>query len=299
MLRASFFWGLGYSWQRAAEADERLTVPRKPQVRVCGLPFATTTYEADHDGVLRALLPSRCVFATGAQTCSIFVDHYRLRKSGPCYPVAVIGCMRHPYGRYTLYPPGHFPYGRRPLVAYHPTGQLMVDPETGRPAWKQTLFAAALDAAKGEGWPTEQLWYRSADPRRRQTQGRALQFAGQLMGVHPELSETVRKAIATRLTVATMTLFDGARRWARRWKPRGAAILAVLIALPTEISLLDRLLAAGATSGLWRQPCRWDSRRMLWIKFCSPGSTDSEHSRAACCGNRGPPPTKVIDPAGS
>jgi hypothetical protein len=161
------------------------------------------------------------------------------------------------------------------------------------------LFAAALDAAKGEGWPAEQLWYRRPDPRRRQTQGRALQFAGQLMGVHSQLSETVREAIATRLTVATMTLIDGARSWARRWKLRGAAILAVLIALPTEISLLDRLLAAGATSGLWTQPCRWDSRRMLWIKFCSPDSRDSEQCSAACCGNRGPPPTKMTHPAGS
>ncbi len=59
------------------------------------LPFATTNYEADEDGTLHAVLPSRCVYATGEQTCAIFVDHYRKRKTGPCYPIAVVGaeCM--------------------------------------------------------------------------------------------------------------------------------------------------------------------------------------------------------------
>ena len=60
---------------------------RHSQSRARELPFATTTYRADHDGVLRALLPSRCVFATGTQTCCIFLDHYRSRKTGPGHPV--------------------------------------------------------------------------------------------------------------------------------------------------------------------------------------------------------------------
>ena len=51
------------------------------------LPLATTNYEADEDGTLHAVLPSRCVYATGEQTCAMFVDHYRKRKTGPCYPV--------------------------------------------------------------------------------------------------------------------------------------------------------------------------------------------------------------------
>ena len=56
------------------------------------LPLATTNYEADEGGTLHAVLPSRCVYATGEQTCAIFVDHYRKRKTGPCYPIAVVGC---------------------------------------------------------------------------------------------------------------------------------------------------------------------------------------------------------------
>ena len=59
------------------------------------LPLATTNYEANEDGTLHAVLPSRCVYATGEQTCAMFVDHYRKRKTGPCYPVAVVGCRVH------------------------------------------------------------------------------------------------------------------------------------------------------------------------------------------------------------
>ena len=62
------------------------------------LPLATTNYEADEDGTLHAVLPSRCVYATGEQTCAMFVDHYRKRKTGPCYPVAVVGCRVHGMG---------------------------------------------------------------------------------------------------------------------------------------------------------------------------------------------------------
>ena len=37
------------------------------------LPFATTNYEADEHGTLHAVLPSRCVYATGEQTFAMFV----------------------------------------------------------------------------------------------------------------------------------------------------------------------------------------------------------------------------------
>jgi hypothetical protein len=172
------------------------------------LPFVTTTYKAGNDGVLRPDLPSRCVFATGAQTCSIFVDHYRLRKTGPCFPLAVVGCTTHPQGRYTLYPPGHFPYGREPVAPYGPTGELLPAAETGRPLWQMTLFAAAVDAAKGEGWSGESPW---DDPRRRRTQGSRLQLTGRLLGVHPQLDEGDRERIATRLGAPTIRLLAGAR----------------------------------------------------------------------------------------
>jgi len=270
-------------------------VSLRPQTQA-RLPFATTTYKADKDGVLRPQLPSRCVFATGAQRCSIFVDYYRSRKTGPRFPLAVVGCSAHPQRRYTLYPPGHFPYGREPVAPYSPSGELLLDAVTGQPPWEATLFAAAVEAAKGQGWPSESLW---EDPRRRRTQGCRLQLAARLVGVHPQLDEGVRERIATRLAVATMMLLAGARTWASGWKMRGAAVLAVLRAIPIQASLLDRMLAAGAVSGLWamRHPQRWDADRGTWVIAPCPPSEGSEHPGAVAPQSRSPPPTSLPDAA--
>ena len=261
---------------------------RKSRTR---LPFATTTYRANKDGVLRPQLPSRCIYATGAQTCSIIVDHYRPRKTGPCFPLAVVGCSAHSQRRYTLYPPGHVPYGRVSVAPYSPSGELLVD-ASRQPPWDATLFAAALDAAKGEGWPSESLHDR---PRRRRTQGRRLERAGRLVGVHPQLQERAREQIATRLAVATMKLLRGAGGWAKSWKSRGAAVLAVLVAIPIQASLHYRMLAAGAAGGLWAQPRHWDADRGSWLTWpiapC-PASERSEQPVAAAPRARGPPPTK-------
>ncbi|MFH1609828.1 MAG: hypothetical protein ABID40_04280, partial [Candidatus Bipolaricaulota bacterium] len=71
----------------------------------------------DGEGRLRAVLPSRCIFADGAEACSVRVDHHRPRKTGPRFAVAVVGCSVHPHGRYTLYPPGLIPYGREPVAS--------------------------------------------------------------------------------------------------------------------------------------------------------------------------------------
>ena len=102
--------------------------------------FATTNYEADEDGTLHAVLPSRCVYATGKQTCAMFVDDYRKRKTGPCYSVAVVGCRVHRRRRYTLYPAGHYPYGRVAVVPYSAGGELLLEADSGGPPWQATLF---------------------------------------------------------------------------------------------------------------------------------------------------------------
>ena len=266
---------------------------RSVQLRAGHLPFATTAYEADTDGVLRPVLPSRCVFAAGAETCSIFVDHYRSRKTGPRFPLAVVGCSKHPQGRYTLYPPGHYPYGYEQLAPYSPSGQLLVEATTRQPAWQTTLFAAVMDAAEGECWPSESRWFQPYDPRRRRTQHRRLELAGRLMGVHPGLDDGARERIATRLGVATMILLDGAGSWTRNCKARGTAIMAVLLALPIRASLLDRMLAAGAESDLWAHPQRWDAARAAWVTPASSDSRQPEHRRATTGKGRSPPPTNL------
>lgn len=235
--------------------------------------------------MLRVVLPERCVFAAAAETCSLFVDHYRARKTGPGFPVAVVGCTRHPLGRYTLYPPGHIPYGRQALVPCSPSGPLLSDPATGQPVWEATLFAAAADAAEGQRWPAHSP---ADDVRRRRTQGCRLDLTGTLLGVHPELDSHTRERLATCLQVPTLRLRDAASQWVTSWKDRGAATLTVLRTLPIDGTLLDRLLAAGAVTALWPPPQRWDPVRRTWVR-CRSGPP--EHPVADPRHSRAPPPT--------
>ena len=262
------------------------------------LPLATTNYQADQDGTLRAVLPSRCVYATGEQTCAIFVDHYRERKTGPRYPLAVVGCGVHGRRRYTLYPPGHYPYGRVAVVPYSASGELLLEADRGRPQWQATLFGAAQDAKQGEVWPSEQHWWQALSTPCRRTQGRRLELAGRLTGVSPELDQRQREQIATRLGVATMRVIAEAQRWGRSWPSRGAAIMAVLLALAVSATLGDRMGAAGAVSDLWGPPrprlvARWEQAGKSWIVAASGRSEAREQGVADHLRGRAPPATKA------
>ena len=267
------------------------------------LPLATTNYQADQDGTLRAVLPSRCVYATGEQTCAIFVDHYRERKSGPCYAIAVVGCRVHGGRRYTLYPPGHYPYGRVAATPCSASGELLLDAAGRRPQWQATLFAAAQDAEQRKLWPSEQNWWQPLSTPCRRTQGRRLEMAGRLTGVSPELDEREREQIATRLGVATMTVISETQRWGRSWQSRGAAIVAVLEALVCSATLGDRMGAAGAVSDLWGPPrprlvARWEQAGKSWMVAATGRSEAREQGVGGNLRGRAPPATKAPDRAG-
>ena len=231
------------------------------------------------------VLPERCVFAKAGERCSVFIDHHRDRKTGPGLPLAVVGCSRHPVSRYTLYPPGHIPYGRQAVVPCSPSGPLLRDRATGAPVWQGTLFGAAIDAAAGQRWPAHSP---SDDERRRRTQGCRLDLAGKLVGVHPDLDARTRERIATRLQVPTLRLRDAARGWVTSWQAHGGAILTVVQSLPIDASLLDRILTSGAVTDLWPTPQRWDPGRGTWVRLRSRGTKRRDTNALQ---ERAPPPT--------
>lgn len=250
-------------------------------------------YEVDEGGRLRPVLPLRCGFAEGPGPCHLYIDHFRIRKTGPRFALAAVGCREHPDGRYTLYPPGHFPYGREAIVPCSPSGELQVDASTGEgtaPLWEATVFHAAQDAAEGDRWPADSPWN---DSRRRRTQGRWLDFAGWLLGVHPGQDEGTREWIALRLGVPLVRLLDQARRWGVDWRTRGAVILAVLQMIEPRGLLLDRLLAAGAVGDLWPVPRRavvFPGKRIA-LRSGAPERTPFTGPRS-----RDPPPTTLQPP---
>ncbi len=96
-----------------------------------------------------------------------------------------------------------------------------------------------------------------------------------------------------------MTLLTEAKTWAVDWKMRGEAILAVLASIPIQVSLLDRMMAAGAVGRLWamRHPRRWDADRGTWVIAPLPRSEDPEHPGGVIPPIRGPPPTTLPDAA--
>ena len=254
---------------------------RRPSTPV----FATVPYEPDERGFLRAVVPSRCPFAApGEPGCHVAVRHRRDRKTGPCFPIAVVQCSAHPLHSFTLYPPGHFPYGRRPLVSSSVSGPLLLDPATKQPTWAGTVLQAAADAAEAVRWAPHSV---TEAPAVRRTQGRHLDLAGLLLGVHPELDDGDRERIATRLRVPTMVVRAAASMWPVSWTTRGAANVLVLAAVSVDGSLLDRLVSAGYAAGLWARPRRWAPPRS-WVLARSGTPEPAAPSDSRC---RAPPAT--------
>jgi hypothetical protein len=191
-----------------------------------------TPYVADAEGVMVATMPSMCPrHEAGGAPCSLWVDHHRDRKTGPCFPLAVVLCGRHRKA-FTLYPLGHVPYGRVAVAPVTSSGALVMDVPSGEGTagevpstevdWPGTLFGAAIDAAAGRAWPREP----QADLAHFRTQGRRLVQGARLVGIAPEMADDElrhREQMARRLSVPTLVLVEQARLWteARGYRERG------------------------------------------------------------------------------
>lgn len=236
-------------------------------------PFVVVPYVADGQGVLRAVLPQRCIHATPKEpdSCHMGINHYRSRKTGPCFPIAVAVCSTHAEGRYTLYPQGHVPYSRVAILTVSPAADAetpLVNADTGKreSSWESTVFGAAADAASGQRWPCDRVAPPVEDERRRRTQGRRLELAGSIVGVHPQLAPSQQERIAAHLGVPTLTLRTAAKQWGASWTCRGAAVTTALVAMAVDATMLDRILAAGHIAGAWPAAARWSPRRGGWIR---------------------------------
>lgn len=236
-------------------------------------------YGAVADGTLVASVPGRCPLALGDQrSCVVTRHHARARKTGPCFPITVARCATHAQA-FTLYPPGHRPYGRKSVAPATVQGELVLAPSVEgpaadpaavspgkgapparRPAWPQTIFDAAVDAASGAAWSRGSSSGVRAAGGSWGTQGRALVLDAQLLGIHPATSERSRERIASALDVPHLTLRDAARAFASAggYRSRGAAVVSVLDRLAPRRSLVDDLAYCGAVAGLWGRPSRWD-----------------------------------------
>jgi hypothetical protein len=239
-------------------------------------PFIITPYWAAEDGTLVATIPERCPFAADdPQPCTVRRHHARARKTGPRFAVVVARCTAHDRA-FTLYPPGHRPYGRKSVAPATLQGELLLAPLPAapadgvapreearaprRPAWGWTVFDAALDAAKGAAWPREIRAEGQAADDYWNTQRRWLVTAARLIGIHVDTPDRDRERIAAALDIPHLTLRDAAHDFASAggYRSRGAVVVSVLDRLALRRSLADDLSYCGAVAGLWGRPSRWD-----------------------------------------
>ncbi len=221
--------------------------------------FVVTPYRAGASGVLEPALPAvgPCSWRD-REACALEVDHVRERKTGPCFPLTVLVCETHGVG-FTLYPPGHVPYGRTAVVSVAPEGGAILDGPVGAEAFEGTVFAAALSAAQGEPWDRERP---GGSARWWELQWRRLVMALRICGLSPGIEEAERESVSAALGVQLLLLREQARRIAAApgYRRRGQAVRAVLESLTRGSCVLSRLMASGHLAGLWGAPLWWEAQ---------------------------------------
>jgi hypothetical protein len=188
------------------------------------------------------------------------VDHRRQRTTGPRFPLTVMRCGTHGRG-FTFYPPGHVPYGRRPIAPVSFDGAPVRNDEES--PYRGTLFGASFDAAAPDR--------AGAVPCPPSTERRNLQRLTRLVGVGPGLTISDRAAVAEVLVVALLLLLERTRQVCGGSAVRRSAeaVLAVMSVLPRTPRVVDRLAVAGYLVGLWGRPYRWEPDLRSLRRLCS------------------------------
>lgn len=223
-------------------------------------------YYPNDSGQMIADLPHFCPFCFADANiqnhpCDIVYDHDRERKTGPCFPLHVLRCKTHKVG-FTVYPPGHVPYGRQIIAP--------VEPDNSKTGIKRedsffsgTYFDAALDVNSHNVWAKESM-LNSLSPRY-VTQTRHLKRAGLLLGVDADLEATFREIISQTLNIPGQLIFENASaiKDDPGYYSQGKAICNILDALSDQTAPFERLATAGYLTGLWPEPSFWDVRHQV------------------------------------
>ena len=108
-----------------------------------GRPFLCAPYVTGEGGCPRPVKGvERCPLAAIGETCQLERHSFRDRKTGPRFALQILHCATH--GRYfTVYPPGHVPYGRQAVAPVNERGQIAA-PEQEAAWWRSTLFRGGV-----------------------------------------------------------------------------------------------------------------------------------------------------------
>jgi len=236
-----------------------------------------TPYEAVN-GAWEPVIPAQGWCGSAGSGCVLVLDHRRPRKTGPGFPLWVMRCTAHKVA-FTLYPPGHVPYGRQALAPVSPAGGAVSAGAltSVEEVWSGTYFTGAIDAAGQKTWSRGvdggvEQWWGGAETWR-STQGEHIAVAMALTGIAPWQTQRDREQVGRALGVPLMLLMDAAAMVGQGagCHRRGQAVVTVL----RQVDLLgawDRLAVCAQLCG-WRGGAhRWDGRQLRSLPFRSMGT---------------------------
>lgn len=237
-------------WTPCRQQQNSGTICHNPRVSA-RRPFVITPYAPGAEGVLTPSVPAVCPReGQEGKKCRVFKDHWRDRATGPCFPLTVVRCRPHGIA-FTLYPPGHVPYGRQAVAPAAPGAA------DDAKVFSGTLFGAALDASEGKAWSRACL---GGSDRWWGTQGRRLARGVLVVGVEPATLRMIREQQECALGVGNLLLIDGVRIIGKApgYRARGQAVRSVLDRLSRDPRIFKRVSVSGHLAGLWGAPCEWD-----------------------------------------
>lgn len=148
-------------------------------------------------------------------------------------------------------------------------GAALAAPAAQEPAerWRQTRFAAALDAAQARAWP------RSGPGPCWTTQLSRLDELAALLGLAPDSPADLGEKLARLVDLPRLNLLDASRELAQAhgYRERGSVLVATLERATGCQCVLERVLACGALAGLWRPVHWWRSAHGMPRRQVFPG----------------------------
>jgi hypothetical protein len=214
--------------------------------------LVVTPYETDGVNKMVPQIPDTCPLGVkDGRPCRLFLDHWRSRKTGPCFPLNVLRCRTHEIA-FTLYPPGYTPWGRKKWAPVAPDGTVVAC-EEGASRFQDTYFEAALVAAEGIVWAREKEVEEDFRNPSFITQQCRLDRALRLLGLKGDRAWC--EAFAQTLSIPGQRLHEAAQtltKWPSNLSALGRAVRDVLSEIPRFLGdLFERLAACGAAVGLW------------------------------------------------
>ncbi len=184
--------------------------------------------------------------------CDLRIKDFRDRKTGPEISLCVVYCKTHD-AYFTLYPPGHVPYGRTALVDLTLSGEEL-EQDRG-PPFTGTYYQAALDGEQGRAWPKESA--EGSQVPRFETQKRHLTRCCTQFSI---LDKTNWEKATDAIKVAGIVLKQASEilKFHKGYRMMGSCICKIIRQITPTIQTFLGLASCGYYAGIWPEIQWWD-----------------------------------------